>query len=141
MNFVSTSPFEVSASTFMGGFSGEPVAAMVEFDLRPLKPGRDYAGVNYIAEEPLHVDGEAIREEYGGRMSGNLRLDPLLFFKPAHPAFQARFRQTACSASHSNLWFTSPHTMSLMRSYVFSGFRYLSPMIRHVLTLRIACST
>ena len=69
------------------------------------------------------------------------RLDPLLFFKPAHPAFQARFRQTACSASHSNLWFTSPHTMSLMRSYVFSGFRYLSPMIRHVLTLRIACST
>ena len=70
-----------------------------------------------------------------------LRLDPLLFFKPAHPAFQARFRQTACSASHSNLWFTSPHTMSLMRSYVFSGFRYLSPMIRHVLTLRIACST
>ncbi len=72
MNFVSTSPFEVSASTFMGGFSGEPVAAMVEFDLRPLKPGRDYAGVNYIAEEPLHVDGEAIREEYGGRMSGNL---------------------------------------------------------------------
>ena len=69
------------------------------------------------------------------------RLDPLLFFKPAHPAFQARFRQTACSASHSNLWFTSPHTMSLMRSYVFSGFRYLSPMIRHILTLRIACST
>ena len=74
-------------------------------------------------------------------LHGDLRLDPLLFFKPAHPAFQARFRQTACSASHSNLWFTSPHTMSLMRSYVFSGFRYLSPMIRHVLTLRIACST
>ena len=73
--------------------------------------------------------------------TGQQRLDPLLFFKPAHPAFQARFRQTACSASHSNLWFTSPHTMSLMRSYVFSGFRYLSPMIRHVLTLRIACST
>ena len=75
------------------------------------------------------------------RLVSILRLDPLLFFKPAHPAFQARFRQTACSASHSNLWFTSPHTMSLMRSYVFSGFRYLSPMIRHVLTLRIACST
>ena len=79
-------------------------------------------------------------DELKAAITAILRLDPLLFFKPAHPAFQARFRQTACSASHSNLWFTSPHTMSLMRSYVFSGFRYLSPMIRHVLTLRIACS-
>ena len=32
-----------------------------------------------------------------------LRSDPLLFFKPAHPTFQARFRQAACSASHNNL--------------------------------------
>ncbi len=32
-----------------------------------------------------------------------LRSDPLLFFKPAHPTFQARFRQAACSASHNSL--------------------------------------
>ena len=75
------------------------------------------------------------------RAKNFLRLDPLLFFKPARPPFQARPRQAACSASHSNLWFTSPHTTSLIRSYFFSWFRYLSPMIRHVLTLRIACST
>ena len=31
------------------------------------------------------------------------RSDPLLFFKPAHPTFQARFRQAACSASHNSL--------------------------------------
>ena len=93
------------------------------------------AAVILLAEGRVHTSPLA------RRFLGMLRLDPLLFFKPAHPAFQARFRQTACSASHSNLWFTSPHTMSLMRSYVFSGFRYLSPMIRHVLTLRIACST
>ena len=32
-----------------------------------------------------------------------LRLDPLLFSKPAHTAFQASFRQVARSASHNNL--------------------------------------
>ena len=71
----------------------------------------------------------------------DMRSDPLLFFKPAHPTFQARFRQAACSASHSNLWFTNPHTTSLIRSYFFSGFRYTPPIIRQVLTLRMACST
>ena len=114
---------------------------------------RDIVDIRIETFETRHVTEQA-RCECCGSVTGapdglprkgsygrGLRLDPLLFFKPAHPAFQARFRQTACSASHSNLWFTSPHTMSLMRSYVFSGFRYLSPMIRHVLTLRIACST
>ena len=71
----------------------------------------------------------------------NLRPDPLLFFKPTHPAFQAHFRQAARSANHNSLWFTSPQTTSLIRSYFFSGFRYLSPIIRHVLTFRMACST
>ena len=98
-------------------------------------------GVELQFLPPGCPDLNAIEEVWRQMKHAILRLDPLLFFKPAHPAFQARFRQTACSASHSNLWFTSPHTMSLMRSYVFSGFRYLSPMIRHVLTLRIACST
>ena len=70
-----------------------------------------------------------------------LRPDPLLFFKPTHPAFQAHFRQAARSANHNSLWFTSPQTTSLIRSYFFSGFRYLSPIIRHVLTFRMACST
>ena len=69
------------------------------------------------------------------------RPDPLLFFKPTHPAFQAHFRQAARSANHNSLWFTSPQTTSLIRSYFFSGFRYLSPIIRHVLTFRMACST
>ncbi len=37
------------------------------------------------------------------RRIADLRSDPLLFFKPAHPTFQARFRQAACSASHNSL--------------------------------------
>ena len=39
----------------------------------------------------------------GKSMRDILRSDPLLFFKPAHPTFQARFRQAACSASHNSL--------------------------------------
>ena len=69
------------------------------------------------------------------------RSEPLLFFKPVCPTFQARFRQAACSASHSSLWFTNPHTTSLIRSYFFSGFRYTLPIIRQVLILWVACPT
>ncbi len=79
------------------------------------------------------------KNEYHGILK--LRPDPLLFSKPVRPTFQAHFRQAARSASHSSLWFTSPQTTSLIRSYFFSGFRYLSPIIRHVLTFRMACST
>ena len=39
------------------------------------------------------------------------------------------------------LRFTKPHTISLIRSYFMSGFLYTFPIIRQVLTLRIACST
>ena len=41
---------------------------------------------------------------------GKQRSDPLLFFKPAHPTFQASFRQAAGSVSHSNsLIYQSAH--------------------------------
>ena len=69
------------------------------------------------------------------------RSDLQLFFMPALPSFQCRSAQVARSANRSALWLTSPHTMSLILSYFFSGFRYLSPMIRHILIRRMACST
>ena len=86
-------------------------------------------------------DGTHVFERYITIQCIDQRFDPLLFFKPVCPTFQAGFRQAARSASHNSLWFTSPQTTSLIRSYFFSGFRYLSPIIRHVLTLRMVCST
>ncbi len=48
---------------------------------------------------------EILQESFGKALDriAELRSDPLLFFKPAHPTFQARFRQAACSASHNSL--------------------------------------
>ena len=96
--------------------------------------------VDFLADLELELKDEQ-KDELTAVGLHDLRPDPLLFFKPTHPAFQAHFRQAARSANHNSLWFTSPQTTSLIRSYFFSGFRYLSPIIRHVLTFRMACST
>ena len=45
---------------------------------------------------------EYLRRRYR-KIFAILRFDPLLFFKPVRPTFQAGFRQAARSASHSNL--------------------------------------
>ena len=92
--------------------------------------------IHYTRGIYLHLEHDIIES-----VKHDKRPDPLLFSKPVRPTFQAHFRQAARSASHSSLWFTSPQTTSLIRSYFFSGFRYLSPIIRHVLTFRMACST
>ena len=55
----------------------------------------------HSGQMPLFRDDERRASDPGNRCK--LRSDPLLFFKPAHPTFQARFRQAACSASHNSL--------------------------------------
>ena len=110
----------------------------------PTHEARERLFEQYTAPLKKNIDvrpGDLSKLFDGYSASDIKRPDPLLFFKPAHPAFQASFRQAACSANHNSLWFTSPQMTSLIRSYFFSGFRYLSPIIRHVLTLRMACST
>ena len=51
------------------------------------------------------ADGRIVRETAQKSFANveELRPDPLLFFKPAHPAFQANFCQAARFANHSNL--------------------------------------
>ena len=77
-------------------------------DLRPDAQIIPRGGPNpwaFSLSQTVEFDGEAFNNNIRitNVEAGDQRPDPLLFFKPARPTFQARFHQVVCSASHSSL--------------------------------------
>ena len=66
--------------------------------------GNHPIAITHVANKMVRIIWKmlTVKEPYESH-NADRRSDPLLFFKPAHPTFQARFRQAACSASHNSL--------------------------------------